>query len=239
MPNLPRVPMPWAWILATIVLTVVATLIFIRVFYPSLDDPMPVHWNAAGQPNRFEPKSIGNFLSTILLGPVILLISSLSAAGLISMQSGAVTQRGGAKTAHEARRTHGALQRLQVLLAQFMFALNLIIVLMLGDTYRSTENSGLALVVGVIAIVAACVGLIWAQVRVQASLRKQYPLPPGESEKWWGIFYNDPDDPRILVDTGSGSNFTFNIGRRAGKIAALALFGVPAIVVVVLIVSAF
>lgn len=46
-----------------------------------------------------------------------------------------------------------------------------------------------------------------------------------------GIFYNDPDDNRILVDTGMGMNYTFNIAHTWGKIFAVLIFAVPVLIV--------
>ncbi|WP_080796577.1 DUF1648 domain-containing protein [Corynebacterium pacaense] len=236
MPNLSRVPMPWAWIAAAVLITVVASVVMLRIIYPELADPMPVHWNAGGEADRFMEKTPGAFLTSILLGPVILIVVMVGCATLISMQSGTLTQRGGAATAGDARRTHGGLERMQVHLARFMFIMNLIILSILGSTYGG--HGGPVFLIGLIAILASSAGLILAQIRVQASLRQKFPLPPGEAGKWWGILYRDPEDPRILIDTGTGSNFTFNVGRTAGKVAALLVLGVPLLILAVVLLVA-
>lgn len=62
LPNLPKLPFNWTWVLATVATTVVLAGIGLYVYYPSLPDPMPVHWNGSGEADNWTPKSVGSFL---------------------------------------------------------------------------------------------------------------------------------------------------------------------------------
>lgn len=104
LPNLPKLPFNWTWVLATVATTVVLAGIGLYVYYPSLPDPMPVHWNGSGEADNWTPKSVGSFLSLILIGPGIILLTLSGMQALLTMQSGVITQRGGAKSANEAHR---------------------------------------------------------------------------------------------------------------------------------------
>lgn len=222
-PDLPRIPVNRRWILATLVSTAAITGLLLAVYYPQLPDPMPVHWNAAGEADRFQDKTMGGFLGMILLGPGILLLTLLASLGFISMQSGHITEPGGAKTPNEAHRTWLGYRAMMKHLGWYMFTLNLVVMLLLLRSYSGNTHP-LELTVFLIVIFGLTGLLLWVQIREQQAAEEKYPKPPEERGKTWGIFHNDPDDRRILVDTGGGTNFTFNIGRPAGKVLALLFF---------------
>lgn len=217
--------MDWKWVIATLLTTTAITMVLVIVYYPQLPDPMPSHWNAAGEADGFQAKTLGGFLGTILIGPVILLLTLVASQGFIAMQSGHITDMGGAKSPNEAHRTWLGYQTMMQHLGWYMFALNLTIMFMLLRSYGG-ETHPLELAVMLLAIFGLTGLFVWIMLREQQAAEAKYPKPEHERGKTWGIFHNDPDDSRILVDTGGGTNFTFNIGRPAGRILALLLFGV-------------
>lgn len=230
MPDLPRIPVNWKWVGATAASTAVMVAVLVTFYYPQLPDPMPVHWNAAGQPDNFEPKSLGRFLGLTLLGPGILLLSMVATMGLISVQSTSITSMGGAKTPEEAHRTWHSYRIVQGNMGWYLFLLNLLIMVMLTRSYGgNTSRFEVPLGLGLILVLTGV--FIVQQLRQQREVEKEYPRPADEQGKWWGMFYNDPADPRILVDTGSGSNFTFNIGRPLGRVLAVLLLGLPVLLI--------
>ncbi|MGP6172925.1 DUF1648 domain-containing protein [Corynebacterium sp. A21] len=235
MPNLPKIPMDWKWIIATVVSTALMVAVLVVCYYPGIPDPMPVHWNAAGEADGFQKKSMGGFLGTILLGPGILVLSLAGAEAMISMQSGHLTGPGGAKTPNEAHRTWLGYQAMLKHLGWYMFALNLLIMLMLLNSYRGNFHR-LELAISLVLILALTLIFLRCLLRERNAAEAQYPRPEHEQGKTWGIFHNDPEDSRILVDTGSGTNFTFNIGRPVGRILAILLFGVLPLGMIVLVV---
>lgn len=238
LPDLPRLPVNWTWPLATLATTVVVTVLLVTVYYPQLPDPMPVHWNAAGQADGFRDKTLGGFLGTVLIGPVILLLTLIGSQALIATQSGHVTGMGGAKTPNEAHRTWLGYKTMLKHLGWYMFSLNLLIMIMLARSYSGNTHSlePAGMLIGIFGLTAL---LVWILVREQKAAARHYPSPAQEQGKTWGIFYNDPEDSRIMVETGGGTNFTFNIGRPAGKVlAALLVVILPGALVLWIVIAA-
>lgn len=237
MPNLPRIPVDWRWVWATLATTAVMVTVLVVFYYPQLPDSMPVHWNAAGQADGFRPRSLGGFLGLILLGPGSIILTMVATMGLISQQSTHVTGMGGAKTPEQAHHTWHGYRIVQGNLGWYLFTLNLLILVMLTRSYGGATGrweTPLMLVL----IFGLTVVLIHRQLSQQREVEKDHPRPAGERDKWWGILYNDPEDSRILVDTGSGSNFTFNIGRPAGRVLAILVLGAPVALIIIVGISA-
>lgn len=237
MPDLPRIPVPWRWVWATVAATAVMVAVLVVFYYPQLPDPMPVHWNAAGEADGFREKTLGGFLGLVLLSPGILILTMVATMGMISQQSTHVTGMGGAKTPEEAHRTWHGYRIVQGNLGWYLFTLNLLVLIMLtrsygGNTGRWEMPLMLVLIFGLTGL------LIHRQLGQQRAVEKSHPRPAEERGKWWGILYNDPEDPRILVDTGSGSNFTFNIGRPVGRVLALLVLGAPVVLIIVVGIAA-
>lgn len=228
LPDLPRIRIEWRWAMALAAVTGIITWWAYTSIYPTLPDPMPVHWNAAGEADGFEPKSLRNFLFITLLGPVIVLVSLVGSQTLISMLSGTITERGSnisdANQAHRVWHSHKHMMRA---LGWFSFCLSTFISLEIVLTYHPAFPSNFViLMLGIVGLTAL---LMWSVVRNQRELERRYPLPEGERGKRWGIFVNDPSDSRILVPSpdSMGSNFTTNVGHTKGKIATLLIFGLP------------
>lgn len=225
LPDLPKISMNWKWIIATAVTTAVAVLLLVTVYYPRLPDPMPIHWNAAGEADGFQPKSLGGFLGLLLIGPGIMLLTLLGAMAMVVMQSGHITGMGGAKTANEAHRTWLGYQSMMNHLGWYIFLLNLLVMVMLVRSYGGVSHP--LELTGFLVILTILTGLfLHTLLKEQKAAEEKYPKPEQERGKTWGIFHNDPADKRILVDTGGGTNFTFNVGRPVGRILAILLFGV-------------
>lgn len=45
-----------------------ATAVIGLMLYPDMPDPVPVHWGAGGEPDRFEPKNLWSALMSVWLG---------------------------------------------------------------------------------------------------------------------------------------------------------------------------
>lgn len=229
LPDLPKIPMNWTWIIATLAATVGIVVLMLTVYYPSIPDPMPTHWNGRGEADAWEPKTMGTFLFSVLLGPVILLATAMFAQMMVSMQSGDITGPGGAKTAAEAHRKWASLNATSKHIGWFFFVMNTAILLMMLNAYRPEPlRAGFAL--SMIAIFIATAVLLWCIVKSTRTVEQKHPL--AEDKKRWGIFVNDPDNKSPLVDTGTGMNYTFNIAHTSGKILAVVMMGLPIVFVV-------
>lgn len=200
------------------------------VYYPQLPDPMPVHWNGKGVADNWEPKTIGNFLILVLMAPVIIFLTLLGAQALLVMQSGALAQ----KEASEARKQWRIYDATNTHMGWYLSLLNLIILLMLVNSLRPPLSTSV-MIFGLIAICAATIALVIVLVRVTQQAEREYPTTQRGGARAWGIFYRDPEDSRILVETGP-ANFTFNIAHTWGKVGAIGLLGLPVVVIIAVIV---
>lgn len=60
----------------------IATLVTGVLLYPSVPDPMPVHFDAAFQPDRWAPRSFALFLTPAVVGTVVLVVLWIAAAAI-------------------------------------------------------------------------------------------------------------------------------------------------------------
>lgn len=232
LPNLPRIPIDWRWPIALVLSTALVVVVITYFYFPDLPDPMPVHWNAAGEADGFQAKTLPNFLFTLLIAPVILLVVLLGSQALISHLSTTITGVGsGVKDTNQAHRVWLGQKHMMSAMGWYLTGLNLVILIGFAATYGPGSGSGRFLVLILIGAGVLTAFLIWSSVRAQREAERRYPPPEEERGKRWGIFHNDPEDSRIFVPTegGGGSNFTPNIGTTGGRIAAAVLFGLPVI----------
>ncbi|WP_411556857.1 DUF1648 domain-containing protein [Plantibacter sp. MPB07] len=76
----PRRPPVWPHLVALVI--VAATLVVGLVMYPSAPDPMPVHFDAALQPDAWSDKRLGGFLLPVIIGAAVVAIFWIVAACL-------------------------------------------------------------------------------------------------------------------------------------------------------------
>lgn len=238
LPDLPRVPVEWRWAGLLVLFTGAATWWAYHTVYPLIPDPMPVHWNAAGDADGFRDKSVQNFLVHMLLGPGIVLVTLLGAQGLMSLQSGHITERGsGVTDAGQARRIWHGLQAMMRSVGWYLFGLSALLTV----SAAASQHPGLPGVfpLTLLGIVLLTGAVIWHGVRTRRSLEERFPPPEEEKAKRWGIFYNDPDDKRVFVPAPDslGGNITTNVGHRTGQVVTLALCGAPLVIVAALVIA--
>lgn len=73
-----RRPPVWPHLVALAILT--ATLVVGLLVYPSAPDPMPVHFDAALQPDAWAAKSLGGFLLPVIIGAAAVVLFWIVAA---------------------------------------------------------------------------------------------------------------------------------------------------------------
>lgn len=217
-------------------------VVFAFVTYPSLPDPFPTHWNAAGEADSWSSKSMGNFLGFLLMGPVILFLSLLLAESIIKWQSSALFERGGAKSELHAARQWLMLKNMRRwfswLNAWMVFAFCcLVIGSYAPPSWGIVHDFSSTKAFFPLMLALMLLPVLWMVVvtaRRQAELREKYPLEDDHRMKW-GIFVNDPDAPTwVDASGGSGMNYTMNLAKPWGKFWAVVLIGFPLLVLVLL-----
>lgn len=92
----------WPHLIALVI--VAATLVVGLLVYPSAPDPMPVHFDAALQPDAWADKSLGGFLLPAIIGTVVVAVFWIAAVGLPRTGTTRPTAEGGPSTTEQAPR---------------------------------------------------------------------------------------------------------------------------------------
>lgn len=193
-----RPPLLSLWDLAAL-LALGALGVFLLQMLPSLPDPVPTHFDALGRANGWTPRSS---LPWVVLGIPTLVWATLTAIcmGMAAAQPDPLKARA------------AAAQPLRGLLGTGL-AIFMGLTLLAPASGPRIVLAGLGILLALVAI-----GLAF-QVR---DYRRIAPDPGGRDPYKWGIFYVDPEDPRILVEKRLGIGWTLNFGRPASY-AILAL----------------
>lgn len=139
--------------------------------------------NGSGEADNWTPKSVGSFLSLILIGPGIILLTLSGMQALLTMQSGVITQRGGAKSANEAHRQWETYKATSMHMGWYMFVLNALILVMILNEFRPNPLPG-GFIIGLIGIIAATIVLLVLIGKTTTSLAKKYPMPDQDGKTW-------------------------------------------------------
>lgn len=208
--------------------------------YDALPDPLPVHWGFDGEPDSWEPKSVGTLLFQLLLGPGIMLFGLVMTSTFLWLQSGSLFEPGGAKSATDALRTWHETRVMAPLMGWYLTWLSLSVTLMLTGSYGPWTwlrgAAGWLSAAGMVGMVAATVWLFIVMARETAQIAAKYPHSDGRRRKW-GLFVELPGERKVMIDTGNGSNYTFNTATRTGRILAvttLVLLGGSGVLLLVL-----
>lgn len=193
--------------------------------YGTLPDPLPVHWGFDGEPDSWEPKSPGTLLFQLLLGPGTMLFGLVMTSTFLWLQSGSLFEPGGAKTPADALRSWHETRVMAPLLGRYFALLSLSVTAMLTGGYGPWTwlrgAAGWLGAAGALGIVAATVWLFVAMARESAPIAEKYPHSDGRRRKW-GLFVEIPGERKVMVDTGNGSNYTFNVATGTGRVLAVA-----------------
>lgn len=193
----------WDWLAAA---AVAGLLLGWGLISPSLPLRVPTHFDLAGNPNGWTSRSA---LPWIIFG--------LPVGNWLLLWLMELAMRGSDQAA-----SMRAARPLRSLMTLGMAGISLAILLI--------PLKGLWLLWPALAFLFLCLGIgLW-----EAWLHRA-PLPEGQSEdSWkWGIFYVNPQDPRIWLPKRVGIGWTLNFGRPAGWFMLLLLL-LPVLVVVLL-----
>jgi uncharacterized membrane protein len=184
-----------------------------RVHWNELPDPMPVHWDLAGNPNGWMPKTPAIFWTLTASYLVLCTIGTFAVVAMTHYSRQVAVD--GAK-AHEER--HFRWIGISVLLAGNYLCASL--------TFLPLHPHTTMAFGGVFALLAVMtIGALELVRRGQGGVR----LAPANGEQvvsdrtpdecWkWGIFYYNPDDPALMVEKRFGIGWTVNFAHRGAWI---------------------
>jgi uncharacterized membrane protein len=231
-PSYHHPPIIWP-ALAAIVLAVATA--FNVALYPTLPDPVPVHFNIAGEPDGWAAKSVWSVFGLLIIGAaVVILLTILSIA---AARYSARTQSDDT-AAQAALRTQVQRGMLTSLLSQlsFVIALGISVIELAQRLLPGVKAATAACSIGLVVLIVGVI--IWNVMRGRMKLRPadvrnaRTPRPDAvDDDLHWkgGLFYVNRDDPTLVVPRRFGLGWTLNLGRPAGvAVTVLLLLAIAA-----------
>ncbi|MDK8718155.1 DUF1648 domain-containing protein [Corynebacterium pseudodiphtheriticum] len=215
-----RLPPPkfqFGWYLACTAV-IVATLAFIWVNWHAVPDPMPTHSDASGTADGFSGKSFPAAIAHVGLGPAITTAVCAGAGGILVGIANQTKDGLHDKPERAINRQRLLMQLMQPMLGKFSFAL--VVVLLLSITAGLFEfpvvgTGAIAIWLLIGAFLAVGFGIVVRSARIMQELDERYPPDDPRDKLKYGMFYHNPDNPRLWVELESGMNFTLNFAHRA------------------------
>lgn len=228
-PDSPEEPQRAPWPVAALLVAtaiVVALALYAWLRFPAVPDPMPTHWGADGQPDAWEPKSLSGFLTLVLIGPVIVWVTTVGVVALLRAMFGGGGFTSSMSDRDKARQQLAAPGQLWVI-AWMMVGILVGSAVPALDAAGDGPFGGFEMTVSMLVIAAALVGMGWGLHRVQQRVDAELPPDPDATgHAKWGMFWYEPDGPAMYCPPG-GSNWVPNLATGGGKVAAVLLLGAP------------
>lgn len=212
---------PIIWPALAVIVLAAATAVDVAL-YPTLPDPIPVHFNAAGAVDGWAAKSVWSVFGILMIGAaVVILLAVLSvfaARYSVRTQADDTAQQANLRTQVQRTMLTSLLSELSFVLALSISAIELSQRLLPG-VRGAVAGSAIGLVVLVMAVVIGNVARGRAQLR-PANVRDPHsPRPDAvDDDQHWkgGLIYVNRDDPALVVPRRFGLGWTVNLGHPAG-----------------------
>lgn len=197
--------------------------------YPSLPDPIAVHFNAAGDADRWAPKSVWSVFGILIIGAAVVVL--LTVISMFAARYAARTQ-----TDDTAQQATLRTQVQRTMLTSLLSELSFVIALGISATelaQRLLPNAPWTVAASAIGMVVLIMTvIIWTVARAQVQLRPANVRDPRgarpdavDDDQHWkgGLFYVNRDDPTLVVPRRFGLGWTINFGRPAGIVLTVLL----------------
>ncbi len=188
-----------------------ALALFYIMVLPSLPDPVPTHFNKAGTADGWTPKAA---LHWIIFGVPIVVWALFFVIGAVTSAIPADTKKARIASMQPTR---------GFLVMGFCIIVGACLLI---------PFFGLKVLFGSVAVMFACIILaIFFTIREAKKLLADLP---GSANYRWGVFYVNPQDPRLWVEKSCGVGMTLNYARPAAWFISIG-FILAAVAVMILI----
>lgn len=225
---------------AVVFAATLAPIVLLAAFYAELPDPLPVHWNGAGEADRWEAKSATSVFFLPALGVylqawLVMLKHDIAHAKMIAPADGAAEYLRGKERFRRANMHIADVSRVSV------GALLLLIALLLATAMPSLRSWQPLVGAAIWAAVAAMSGgvffFLWRASRINREMREvfgdSHVQRPADEARWrgGGLDYNNPEDASLMVEKLVGLGYTYNTAHPAFRVRLALLAGVGMFVV--------
>lgn len=199
----------WAYLLHILIILITVALVALN--WDRIPNPLPVHFDAAGLPDRYAEKSIGSVYALTILQS---LLTALFAGIHFSLRR--------MRQSLDPSDPQGSLRRQIQLRASnswMLFLISLIVTVMFSwlqvrSTYdfRGTLPIGLAMAFLLLLMIPIVGFMIYIRRRglEDEGINRRH----GEDRFWrGGMFYFNPQDPGLFAEKRTGFGWTFNFAR--------------------------
>lgn len=204
-------------------LTIIVPTLVLIYYYPLLPDKIPVHWNWAGQPDRWADK---NIFSVFFLPVMMVYLQGLFwliKYGMLQAKMTLPTEHTAEYFAtKEESLTIGInlLDQIRLLQSVLMGAISLNILSASLGNPGVTKWIILMAIVADVVILVLCAYNISKMMKIEDKLKtisgQTYVESAKDAECWYGggMFYYNPDDPSLFVEKKVGYGYTMNFANK-------------------------
>ena len=229
------------WLEAIVVSLAIAAFAISAYYYPQIPARMPVHWNAAGNPDRWAQKSLAGVFFLPSLGfylQVFFLVLKNDLAHARMTLPGEHTDQFLRGKEHYLLTNIRLTDWVRVSIALLLFIVSLLIITTtVNGLGRFTQMVAVTIWVTAAVMIVGIIYSIWRMKRINDGLKnlvgETYFQRPVDEEHWrqGGLAYYNPDDPALVVEKLVGFGYTLNLAHPAVRSRLLLLSGVPLFVV--------
>lgn len=229
------------WVEACAVLLTLGSFAVLAYFYPRLPELLPVHWNMAGEADRWEPKSLSSVFFLPALGVYLQVVFFVLKRDLVQAKM-TLPATNTEEYLRGKERFLTANMRLIDLVRALIAALFLAIAWLTVVTALPEFKHFEAVVQGAVfasagVMLAGTAYYLRRMVVINNGLDEltgeEYVQRPAEEEHWrhGGLTYYNPEDPALVVEKLTGLGYTLNFAHRAVRYRLALLAGIPLFVV--------
>ena len=229
------------WVEALVVLFTLAAFGVLAHFYPRLPEMLPVHWNAAGEADRWSRKALSSVFFLPALGVYLQVFFFVLKRDLVQAKM-TLPATNTEEYLRGKERFLTANMRLtdlvRAVMAALFFAISWLTVCTALPEFKRYEPAVIAAVLSSAGVLLVGMGyFLWRMVAVNRELDKltgeEYVQRATEEEHWrhGGLTYYNPEDPALVVEKLTGVGYTLNLAHPAIRYRLVLMSGIPLFVV--------
>lgn len=229
------------WVEAPALVLTLAAFGVLGYFYPRLPEMLPVHWNAAGEVDKWARKSLSSVFFLPALGVYLQAVFFVLKRDLVQAKM-TLPATNTDEYLRGKERFLGAnmhmIDLVRAVIAALFFAVAVLLLCTSMPEFKRYETAAFAAVLSSAGVMLVGMGyFLWRMVAVNRGLDEltgeEYVQRATEEEHWrhGGLTYYNPEDPALVVEKLTGIGYTLNLAHRAVRYRLLLMAGIPLFVV--------
>ena len=234
---------PWYFLIPVLIVIIIAVISLVN--YDLIPDPMPMHYNAYGEVDRWSDKS---YLSVLMLPLVSLAMTGMFywvylIIGKSKQQLRASSPRVSAKQNRKYRKIWSGYMIASASLMNMLFGY-LQLIMIREPVVKSGQMMVITLAITAIMIISSIAIAIYtgnggSKLKVDGEEIEDFTDQESDDDQFWkwGMFYCNPSDPSVFVEKRVGIGWTLNIATAKGKLFVVGTVVFTIVVVIMAILN--